>query len=152
VKGTCSGRLAALRDKPFKFSMRNMLSVNDNDVIEAAATGKELEGIPEDLLSAAAFLNDDGTLVDSPSVDTTVATVSATEGAAAAPAAGVDASSSRRLKTWGRHNDKDEKDIDKDNDKDYDKECPRGWLNSKRNCDVTGCGTCCVRISKQASH
>jgi hypothetical protein len=114
--------------------MRSLLSVNDNDVIQAAATGKELDGIPEDFLSAASFLNDDGTLVDSSSADATVAS----EGVAAAPAAGVDAS--RRLKTWGRHNDK--------NDKDDDKECPRGWLDSKRNCDVTGCGTCCVRISK----
>jgi hypothetical protein len=115
-----------------------MLSVNDNDVIEAAATGKELDGNPEDFLSAAAFLNDDGTLVDSSSADATVAR----EVVAAAPAAGVDAS--RRLKTWGRHNDKN----DKNDDKDDDDECPRGWLNSKRNCDVTGCGTCCVRISK----
>jgi hypothetical protein len=116
--------------------MRNLLqTVDDNDVIAAAVTGQELDGIPEDFLSAASFLNDDGSLVES--------SVNATEGGVAAAAA-VDASSNRRLKTWGRHDDDD----DKDDDDEDDNECPRGWLNSKRNCDVTGCGTCCVRISK----
>jgi hypothetical protein len=115
-------------------------TVNDNiDVLEAAALGKELSGIPEALLSDAVFLGVDGTIVGTESEDAAAGEDDASSAAA------VDASSNRRLKTWGRHNDKDDKHDDDDDDKD---ECPRGWLNSKRPCDVTGCGTCCVRMIK----
>jgi hypothetical protein len=135
VKGTCSGALRRQGDKPYQHGIptRSMLSVTDDSVLKAAALGQELDGIPEDLLSEAVFLNDDGTIVET--------STNATEGDASS------AISNRRLKTWGRHDDKDDE-HDDDDDDDDDSACPRGWKDSKRPCDVTGCGTCCIRKFK----
>uniref|UniRef100_A0A383V659 Pherophorin domain-containing protein n=1 Tax=Tetradesmus obliquus TaxID=3088 RepID=A0A383V659_TETOB len=132
VKGTCSGRLSRQGDKKpghHGIPTRSLLSVND-DVMEAAVLGKELDGIPEALLSEAAFLDFDGTIV---------------RDANATAAGSVDPVTNRRLKAWGRHGDKNDKDDDKGDNDDDDDECPRGWVSSKRPCEVTGCGVCCVR-------